>query len=110
VPWWRGKKIDRRKIGLLDAGEMVKRLNQKLGGWANYFNVGPVTPAYRFIDDTPQPGFAGGSARSINSLAGASSTTLMSISTSSLDSSDCLCFRKTFRGRKHEVLSESRMR
>jgi TPP-dependent 2-oxoacid decarboxylase len=22
----------------------------KLGGWANYFNLGPVTPAYRFID------------------------------------------------------------
>jgi len=34
----------------LDAGEMVKRLNQKLGGWANYFKLGPVTPAYRFID------------------------------------------------------------
>lgn len=39
-----------RDMGWLDAGEMVKRLNQKLGGWANYFNLGPVTPAYRFID------------------------------------------------------------
>ena len=52
----------------------------------------------------------GGSASSINSLAGASRTTLMSISTKSWDSSDCLCFRKTFRGRRHDVLSESRMR
>jgi hypothetical protein len=34
----------------LDAEEMVKRLNRKLGGWANYFKLGPVTPAYRFID------------------------------------------------------------
>lgn len=39
-----------RDMGWLDAEEMVKRLNQKLGGWANYFNLGPVTPAYRFID------------------------------------------------------------
>jgi hypothetical protein len=37
-----------RNMEWLDAGEM--RLNQKLGGWANYFNLGPVTPAYRFID------------------------------------------------------------
>ena len=29
---------------------MVKRLNQKLAGWANYFKLGPVTPIYRIID------------------------------------------------------------
>jgi len=39
-----------RNMEWLDAGEMVKCLNQKLGGWANYFNLGPVTPAYRFLD------------------------------------------------------------
>ena len=39
-----------RNMEWLDAGEMIKCLNQKLGGWANYFNLGPVTPAYRFID------------------------------------------------------------
>ena len=39
-----------RNMEWLDVGEMVKRLNQKLGGWANYFKLGPVTPAYRFID------------------------------------------------------------
>jgi group II intron reverse transcriptase/maturase len=39
-----------RNMEWLDAGEMVKCLNQKLGGWANYFKLGPVTPAYRFID------------------------------------------------------------
>jgi hypothetical protein len=39
-----------RDMGWLDVGEMVKQLNQKLGGWANYFKLGPVTPAYRFID------------------------------------------------------------
>jgi hypothetical protein len=39
-----------RNMEWMDVGEMVKRLNQKLGGWANYFKLGPVTPAYRFID------------------------------------------------------------
>lgn len=39
-----------RNMEWLDTGGMVKRLNQKLGGWANYFNLGPVTPAYRFLD------------------------------------------------------------
>ena len=39
-----------RNMEWLDAEEMVTRLNQKLGGWANYFCLGPVTPAYRFID------------------------------------------------------------
>jgi RNA-directed DNA polymerase len=39
-----------RNMEWLDVEEMVKRLNQKLGGWANYFKLGPVTPAYRFID------------------------------------------------------------
>jgi RNA-directed DNA polymerase len=39
-----------RNMEWLDAGEMVTCLNQKLGGWANYFKLGPVTPAYRFLD------------------------------------------------------------
>jgi len=34
-----------RNMEWLDAGEMVKCLNQKLGGWTNYFNLGPITPA-----------------------------------------------------------------
>jgi RNA-directed DNA polymerase len=39
-----------RNMEWMDAGEMVKCLNQKLGGWANYFKLGPVTNAYRFLD------------------------------------------------------------
>ncbi len=39
-----------RNMEWMDAGEMVKCLNQKLGGWANYFRLGPVTKAYRFLD------------------------------------------------------------
>jgi RNA-directed DNA polymerase len=32
------------------AEQMVKVLNAELRGWANYFRLGPVTPAYRAID------------------------------------------------------------
>jgi hypothetical protein len=39
-----------RNMEWMDAGEMVKCMNQKLGGWANYFKLGPVTKAYRFLD------------------------------------------------------------
>ena len=39
-----------RRTGLLDAGEIVGRLNRKLTGWANYFCLGPVSPAYHTLD------------------------------------------------------------
>ena len=35
---------------LLDAEEVVGRLNRKLRGWANYFRVGPVSKAYAAVD------------------------------------------------------------
>lgn len=40
---------DRRML-LLDAEEIVGRLNRKLTGWANYFCLGPVSPTYRLLD------------------------------------------------------------
>jgi RNA-directed DNA polymerase len=39
-----------RGTTLLDAEVLVRRLNRKLVGWANYFCLGPVSPAYRAID------------------------------------------------------------
>jgi group II intron reverse transcriptase/maturase len=39
-----------RNMEWMDASEMVKCLNRKLNGWANYFKLGPVTKAYRFLD------------------------------------------------------------
>ena len=39
-----------RSRTLLEAEEVVMRLNRKLTGWANYFSLGPVSPAYRAID------------------------------------------------------------
>ena len=38
-----------RNRTLLDAEDVVGRLNRKLNGWANYFCLGPVSPAYRAI-------------------------------------------------------------
>jgi RNA-directed DNA polymerase len=40
---------DRHK-GMLDAEQIVGRLNRKMTGWANYFCLGPVSPAYHSID------------------------------------------------------------
>lgn len=39
-----------RRLGWLNAEEVVGRLNRKLTGWANYFCLGPVSPAYRAVD------------------------------------------------------------
>ena len=39
-----------RKYGLLDAEEIVQRLNWMISGWANYFVLGQVSPSYRAID------------------------------------------------------------
>ena len=38
------------KTGLMLTGEMVKRLNWKLSGWANYYHLGQVSPAYAAVD------------------------------------------------------------
>ena len=38
------------RYGLLDEGEIVERLNRAMLGWANYFHLGQVAPAYAAID------------------------------------------------------------
>lgn len=43
------EETDRRRT-LLDANYVVGRLNRKLTGWANYFCLGLVSPAYKAID------------------------------------------------------------
>jgi group II intron reverse transcriptase/maturase len=44
----------------LDVDEQVGRLNQMMVGWANYFCQGPVSHAYRRINNHPMKGSVGG--------------------------------------------------
>ena len=37
------------RLAFMDAETVVGRLNRKLTGWANYFCLGPVSPAYKAI-------------------------------------------------------------
>lgn len=39
-----------KNTGWMEAGELVKTINQKLSGWANYFKLGSVGKAYGYID------------------------------------------------------------
>jgi group II intron reverse transcriptase/maturase len=39
-----------RKLAWLEADEVVRSLNRKLAGWANYFCLGPVSKSYRILD------------------------------------------------------------
>jgi len=43
-----------RRTGWLAAEEVVHRLNRRLTGWANYFCLGPVSPAYHLLDEHVQ--------------------------------------------------------
>jgi hypothetical protein len=40
----------RRSTTLLDHTTVVTKLNQMMNGWANYFCLGPVSKAYRAVD------------------------------------------------------------
>ena len=42
--------VTQRKSLFLEAKDIVHKLNQRLTGWANYYCLGPVSPAYRAID------------------------------------------------------------
>jgi group II intron reverse transcriptase/maturase len=44
------REVTDRRWTFLDAEEIVGQLNRKLTGWANYFCLGPVSPAYRMLD------------------------------------------------------------
>jgi RNA-directed DNA polymerase len=39
-----------RRLAFLPTEEIVRGINQRLAGWANYFQLGSVSPAYRVVD------------------------------------------------------------
>ena len=87
----------------------MAKLNQKLLGWSNYFCLGPVSSAYRAIDRHVRH-------RLRQWLRGKhkcaeSGTTRFPDEYLTNTGLIRLCDRpRVFRGRKHEFLSESRMR
>ena len=42
--------LTRPRYGYLPVGEIVNRLNRAMSGWANYFHLGQVDPAYKAVD------------------------------------------------------------
>ena len=42
--------LTHRRNGLIDAETMVEAINRRMAGWANYFVLGQVSPAYASID------------------------------------------------------------
>ena len=104
------QETDRSRL-LLNAEDVVGRLNRKLVGWANYFCLGPVSPAYRTINDHVTKRLRRWlcSKHKVRRH-GERHATPTSTCTSSWDWSICRSEPTTFRGRTHECLSESRMR
>ena len=43
--------VTSRRHGLLDVALVVGRLNRKITGWANYFRLGAVSPAYAAVEN-----------------------------------------------------------
>ena len=94
----------------MDAGDMVRCLNQKLGGWTNYFKLGPVTKAYRFLDRYTTTRLRRWLGKKHKQSSGRLKRYPDDSSINRWDSSACRSFRRAFRGRRHDVQSESRMR
>ena len=42
--------LTKPRWGFIDTEEQVGRINRKLAGWSNYFRLGPVSKAYRAVD------------------------------------------------------------
>ena len=71
------------------AEKLVKKLNAKLSGWANYFRLGPVSRPIRRSTPTPAIGCASGYAESTATREKGRHATLTSTSTKPWGWSDC---------------------
>jgi RNA-directed DNA polymerase len=93
-----------------EAEDLVSKLNRKLVGWSNYFSLGPVSHAYRAIDQYTTRRLR----RWLRKKHKVRNTGKLRFTQEYMHEQLDLCswprVRKTFRGRKLDVLSESRMR
>ncbi len=99
-----------RKTTWLDAEELVTRLNRKLGGWANYFCYGPVASAYRFIDWYTTNRLRRWLCKKHKQSGKGNERYPDEYLYKHLRLIRLPMLPKAFRGRRHDVLSESRMR
>ena len=95
---------------LLDRKTVVGKLNRMMTGWANYFCLGPVSKAYRAVEQHARRGCASGCAPSTKCRGRRPSgirkrPCMMSWVLSALPRGP-----RAFRGRHREPFSESRMR
>ena len=89
----------------------MTQLNRIMVGWANYFCQGPVSKPYRIVTQHAATRLRRWLCRKHKVRDGTCYHAIpTSTSTESWASSDSACATATFRGRKHESLSESRMR
>jgi RNA-directed DNA polymerase len=102
--------MTRRSQTQQDAATLVAALNRRINGWANYFCLGPVSPAYRAVENIRADGCASGCVS--NTKSGPEGTRGFPRR---------LCIRSlawfasqrgppAFRGRRRESFSESWMR
>ena len=86
------------------------RLNRKPTGWANYFCLGPVSPAYHAIDTHVRQRLRRWLCKK-HKVAGKGTTRFPDqVLHEDLGLVRLAPARTTFRGRQHECLSESRVR
>ncbi len=103
--------LTERRWGLIDTEEQVARINRKLEGWSNYFRIGPVSKAYRAVDQHTADRLRRWLCRK-HKVQGAG-TTRYPVSIPVRGAETWFGSKgggATSRGRKREILSESRMR
>ena len=90
---------------------MVGKLNRALRGWANYFQVGTISQAYRALDNYTAPRLRRWlrNKHKVRRRKGRGLSTLAPLRALRARAFD-RAWSTTCRGRKRDVLSESRMR